>query len=358
MTPRSILHLRLAGSDSHPGWKPNRGRGAKFPTLADFCRRTTPVWELSSQGAFLDLTGTERLYGRGLDGAVQVSRMARDTGGALSAGAAPTKLAAELASMTAARAGGGVLAVVPEKVTVFLQPFPVDFLPERPSVIGRLRQLGVRTFGDLQVIPRSLLRSVFGSGGSRLAEEARGRGHGFSADAGGLAAGEAAALELVVGVKLNRPVTCGPLVSALLRGLAVRALTGYPAGLGSRGCWHLTTRGAEGTRDASFVRGDMPSGWTAWFGLLELLWKRLPYRRQGLVGIELHVEAGGPPTPCRQDSLFPPDEADRRLAKVLRRSRREHRLRLGPGSEELLASLGAKWYGPGAGISKPEPGFG
>lgn len=358
MASRSILHLRLAGSDSHPGSIPDRNRGPKPHTLAEFCRRTTPVWEVSSQGAFLDLTGTERLYGRGLDGAVQVSRLACDTGGALSAGAAPSKLAAALASLTAAKAGGGVLAVVPDQVAAFLQPFPVDFLPERPSVISRLRQLGVRTFGDLQVIPRSLLRSVFGRGGSRLAEEARGRDRGFLADTSGQATGQAGALELVVGVRLNRPVTSGPLVSALVRGLAVRALAGYLGGQGSCGCWRLTARGAEGTRDASFVRGTDPSGWTAWFGLLELLWKRLPYRRQGLVGIELHVEAEGTPNPCRQDSLFPPDEADRRLAKVLRRSRREHRHRLGPGSEQLLTSLGARWYGPGAGMSKSDPGFG
>ena len=84
---------------------------------------------------------------------------------------------------------------------------------------------------------------------------------------------------------------------------------------------------------------------------MELLWKRLPYRRQGLVGMELRVEAGGHLDVFRQESLFPPDEADRRLAKVLRRARREYCLRLGPGSEELLVSLGIKWYGPGAGLS-------
>jgi hypothetical protein len=351
MPPRSILHLRLTESDLKGTGKPGSD------SLADFCNRITPAWELSVRGAYLDLTGTDRLYGRGLDGAAHVSRMARDLKGALSAGAASTRLVAELASLTAARAGGGVLAVLPDQVPVFLQSFPVDFLSERRSVVNRLRQLGVRTLGDLQVIPPSLLQSVFGKGGSRLADEAWGRAAGFQVPVHEFTAGDAAGLDLVVGVRMARPVSSGPLVLALRRGLAVRALTLCPGGPARRGRWHLTVMWAEGARDSTRVRGPEPPGWTSWLGHVERLWKRLPKRRQGLLGMELWAEPLGSPCP-RQGSLFSFDEADCRLAEVLRLSRRESHLFLGPGSEDLLTPLGVSWYGPGAGMSKPGQGFG
>jgi hypothetical protein len=351
MPPRSILHLRLTESDLNPAGNPGGD------SLADFCRRTTPAWELSVRGAYLDLTGTNRLYGRGLDGATHVSRMARDLQGALSAGAAPTRFVAELASLTAARAGGGVLAVLPEQVPVFLKSFPVTFLPERRNVVNRLRQLGVRTLGDLQVVPRSLLQSVFGKGGPRLADEAWGRAAGFLVPALKIPSGDAPGLDLVVGVRLARPVSSGPLILALRRGMAVRALTLCPGGPARRGRWLLTAIWAEGARDSVRILGPEPQGWTSWLGLVERLWKRLPYRRQGLFGMELSAEPLGSPR-SRQGSLFPFDEADCRLAEVLRHSRRESHHYLGPGSEDLLTSLGVSWYGPGAGMSKPGQGFG
>lgn len=351
MAERSILHLRLEESDA------GRTENIKSNCLADFCRRTTPAWELSARGAYLDLTGTDRLYGRGLDGAAHVSRMAREIEGCLSAGTAPTRLVAELASLTAARAGGGVLAVLPDQVSVFLQSFSVNFLPEQRSVVNRLRQLGVRTLGDLQVVPRSLLQSVFGKGSARLADAAWGRvGHcPVSVQKG--SAKDGTGLDLVVGVRLARPVSSGPLVLALRRGLAVRALTICPGGPARRGRWRLTAIWAEGPRDSARMPGPEPPGWRSWLRLVENLWKKLPYRRQGLLGMELWAEAVGPPG-ARQGTLFSSDETDCRLAEVLRRSRRNSHLGLGPGSEDLLTPLGVVWYGPGAGMSKPGHGFG
>jgi len=351
MAARSILHLRLAGPDS--GGMDGAGTGS----LAEFCRRTSPVWELTPGGAYLDLTGTERLYGRGADGAAHVSRLARDTGGVLAAGAAPTRLAAELASLTAARAGGGVLSIVPAHVAVFLQPFPVDFLPGRRYVVNRLRRLGVTTLGDLQVVPRTLLRSVFGEGGPRLADEAWGRATGFPAHDKRSVTGNPTDLGLVAGVRLVRPVSSERMRSALCRGLAVRALILCPGGPASRGRWRLTAEWAEGRQDSSSVRGPESPGWKSWLHLLELLWKRLPFRRQGLLRVELRAESPGGFS-SRQGNLFPADEADCRLAEVLRRVRRGSGTRLGPACEDLLVSRGAVWYGPVIGISKPGQGFG
>lgn len=355
------MHLRLNESDRKAAVR------LSAPSLADFCRRTTPLWEMSSRGAFLDLTGTERLYGRGIDGAAFVSRLAMESFGSkhlaeknmgpLAAGTGPTRLAAGLASLIAARSGGGVLAVLPDQVSAFLQPFPVDFLPARRSVVSRLRHLGVRTLGDLQVIPRNLLGSVFGSDGRRLADEALGFGTGVENQDMAVALDTASGLELVVGVRLPRPVSCDRLVTALCRGLAVRALTccsGSPAG---RGRWRLTVRWAEGNRDSVSAPGPRTRGWKAWLTLVDLLWKRLPRRRQGLLAAELRAGSSGNVLP-RQGSLFAAHEADGRLADVLRLSGQKITARLGPASESLLVSRGAVWYGPGAGMSKREQGCG
>ena len=112
MSPRSILHLRLGKFAEK--WGSSGGSTANEGPLADFCRQTTPHWEINTSGVFLDLSGTVRLYGAGLDGAVHVSRMAFGVGQVLAAGEAPTRLSARLASWYAARAGGGVLAIRPD----------------------------------------------------------------------------------------------------------------------------------------------------------------------------------------------------------------------------------------------------
>jgi len=85
--------------------------------------------------------------------------------------------------------------------------------------------------------------------------------------------------------------------------------------------------------------------------MVDMLWNRLPQRRQGLLAVELRAESSGSVLP-RQGSLFASHEADGRLADVLRLSGKQTAARLGPASESLLVSRGAVWYGPGAGKSQ------
>ncbi|MEN8007384.1 MAG: hypothetical protein ABFS42_10240 [Candidatus Krumholzibacteriota bacterium] len=350
MALRSILHLRLIGPGSEDAQ-------AKSGALAELCRRTTPAWVMKPHGAYLDLTGTERLYGRGLDGLEHVSRLARDVGGIRAAGAGPSRLAARLASLTAARAGGGLFSVAPGMAAVFLQAFPVDFLAAPASVSGRLQKLGVRTLGDLQVVPPALLKTVFGAGGPRLTREAWGWSPGLVEREAGARREGSLPLELVVGVGLSRPVSSAAVGSALRRGLAVRALTRCPRGPASRGNWRLTGFWPEGRRASVTVRGAAHPGWKSWLGLLDLLWRRLPHRRKGLVGLELRAQSSVAVQPA-QGNLFPEDEADCRLAEAMRRVRLASGAPLGTACEDLLSAWGAVWYGPGGDRPKSGQGFG
>lgn len=352
MVRRSILHLRPI--PGHPG--PGAGSAACGPEAEDFFQRITPVWEWTPAGAFLDLTGTERLYGRGLDGADHVCRQALGVLPLAAAGSAPTRLAARLASWVAARAGGGALYVKPLQVAVFLKPYPVDFLPGRRSAVVRLRQLGVRTLGDLQIVPRDLLRSVFGNDGHHFADEAWGRNvRSVEPDSAGRT-GKGTGGGLIVGVRLARPVSAENVQRALRRGLAVRALTHCPGAPLQHGRWFLTAFWPEGRSHSTSVKGPGHGGWKSWQGLVEVLWRRLPRVRKGLLGLELAAGSAAGAS-AAQGHLFPEDAADCRLADVMRRFRASPDPRLGPACEDLLQARGTVWYGPGSGNDSPVRGL-
>jgi hypothetical protein len=359
---RRILHLRRVERPDRPDCPERPGLSEPpepgQPSLLEFCRATTPIWELTRDGALLDVSGTERLYGPGLDGAEQLCRLARgnESDDSWVGGMAPTVLAARLASRLAARFGPGVLAVGPGNVETFLARFPVTWLPARTNEIARLQELGVRTFGDLQVVPRPLLKAVFGDRGPTLADEAAGRRGRPLRGSEGKDRETASGLELVAGVRLSRPLASRSGLVALRKGLALRALALHPDEGNRRGTWRLSALRPGGGRDTAYARGPGGAGWTVWTGLLDLLWDRLPHRRTGLMGAELHAtprRSGGP----HQGSLFPEDQKDRRLALALAGIRRS-----GPGGvavagEELLVSWGARWYGPGEDISRKGRGL-
>ncbi|MBU8871929.1 MAG: hypothetical protein KOO60_13765 [Gemmatimonadales bacterium] len=346
MDNRTLLHLRTRTRPS------TTGSGA-IRQLREFCSRITPAWEWGVDGLFLDMTGTERLYGRGLDGLVRVCRDACGHMDLRCAGAGPTLLAARLASLIACRSSiPGFFAVSSGSVASFLALFPIDLLPSSNSETERLRTLGVRTLGDLQHIPRPLLKAVFGPTGAHLADEACGlvspplqRG---DEPCGGSV--------LVVGVCLDRPLTSDVGLSALRRAMAVRALTVCPDGPAGRARWILVSRWSDNGRASASVIGVGSDGTlAAWRGLLEKLWAKLPRRRRGPVRLELRADGRvglGP----RQACLFPADEAEHRLTEALRRIRLADDDSIGPASESLLAAWGACWYGGSSGEGSVVPG--
>ena len=118
-------------------------------------RRYTPLVEgLSVDEAFLDVTASRALFGEGEAIARRIkSEIRADLGLAASAGVAPCKFAAKIASDLDKPDG---LVVVPEDVAAFLAPLPVERMwGVGPKTALRLREAGLATIGDLAAAARA-----------------------------------------------------------------------------------------------------------------------------------------------------------------------------------------------------------
>ncbi len=136
----------------------------------------TPIVEpLSLDEAFLDLTGTQRLFGSPLQAGWALKReVHRQTGLVVSVGIAPVKMAAKILSDMSKP--DGLLVLAPGLVREFLDPLPVQRLWGVGRVtLERLNAAGIRTIGDLARSDVAALASRFGSLGTHLAELANGR---------------------------------------------------------------------------------------------------------------------------------------------------------------------------------------
>ena len=156
-----------------------RGRMERYVAvsrqLRPIFRRFTPLVEpLSLDEAFLDVTASTVLFGPPLEIAHQVRRAVRaETGLTASAGVAPNKFIAKIASDLAKP--DGLLVVPTEAVEAFLRPLPVRHLWGVGRVTeAALHRLGLRTIGDLGAAEPTLLARRFGAGARALVLWARG----------------------------------------------------------------------------------------------------------------------------------------------------------------------------------------
>ena len=135
----------------------------------------TPLVEpLSLDEAFLDVTGSVRLFGGVEALAIELRRRVRaETDLPISVGVGPTKLVAKLACELAKPDG---LVIVPsERVRETLDPLPVERLwGVGPVLERRLSTLGVRTIGDLAVYDTRALAAALGPRALELGAFARG----------------------------------------------------------------------------------------------------------------------------------------------------------------------------------------
>ena len=154
-----------------------------FHAYSDYSKRIrtifqsfTPLVEpLSLDEAFLDVSGSVRLFGSPTEIAQQLKARIWELGLPCTVGVAPNKFLAKLAS-TRGKPNG--LLVIPEdRVLEFLHPLPIDALwGVGPQTAQALRRLGLTHVGQVAELPRRTLERALGESlGSHLHHLANGR---------------------------------------------------------------------------------------------------------------------------------------------------------------------------------------
>ncbi len=153
-----------------------------FEAYSDFSSRIrevffefTPLVEpLSLDEAFLDVSGSLKLFGSPEDIGHAVKRRIAELGLACTVGIAPNKFIAKLASARAKP--DGFLVIREDEVTRWLHPLPVGALwGVGAQTEETLRRLGLKRVGDIAALPRATLERALGHAlGSHLFELANG----------------------------------------------------------------------------------------------------------------------------------------------------------------------------------------
>ena len=133
-----------------------------------FYRFTPLVEPLSIDEAFLDVTGSARLFGEPVEIAKKIKQMVlEETGLTVSAGVAPSKFVAKIASDI--DKPDGLTVVPPDRVRDFLDPLPI----KKMWGVGKVTQealalLNIHTFRDLSQMPVKVLEKKFGKHGVKM----------------------------------------------------------------------------------------------------------------------------------------------------------------------------------------------
>jgi DNA polymerase-4 len=153
--------------------------GAKYQAVSRqvmaILRRFTPLVEpVSIDEAFLDVTGSQALFGDGESIGRQIRAAILDEVQlTASVGVATTKLVAKVASDL--RKPDALVVVQPGQEADFLAPLPITRLwGVGARTAEALREFGVTTIGDLAGLDRGVLERRFGKHGGALTMRARG----------------------------------------------------------------------------------------------------------------------------------------------------------------------------------------
>ena len=155
--------------------------------LFEILRRYAPVIEPKGYGhAYLDMTGTSRLFGPAVDVARRIQRESNQRIGLeLAVGAAANKLvsrtASEVVKGLAAEppsrraAESPFLSILAGSEAPFLAPHPTGLLPDLPQEMReRLDDYQLELIGEVAALEQQQLYSVFGTPGRVLHQHARG----------------------------------------------------------------------------------------------------------------------------------------------------------------------------------------
>jgi DNA polymerase IV len=150
-----------------------------------FSSFTPEVESLSIDEAFLDMTGTERLWGDPEEAARLLKRKVKEkTGLGISIGIAPNRYVAKIAS--GLRKPDGLVCVSPGGLEAFMLELPLSKLwGAGEKTQERFRELGISCVAQLAALSGAQLESIFGkAGGAFIYGAVRGR------DVGGFGSGE------------------------------------------------------------------------------------------------------------------------------------------------------------------------
>ena len=145
-------------------WAYSEASKAVFAVFDD----TTPLVEgLSIDEAFLDARGLGRISGSPTEIAVKLRRdVLERVGLPITVGVARTKFLAKVASGVAKP--DGLLVVAPDGELDFLHPLPIERLwGVGPVTASKLRNLGIRTVGEVAQLAEAALVSILGSASGR-----------------------------------------------------------------------------------------------------------------------------------------------------------------------------------------------
>lgn len=122
----------------------------------------TPLVEpLSLDEAFLDVSGSIKLFGPPVEIARKIKVATRDFGLTCTVGVAPNKFLAKLASGRGKP--DGLLVVEADRVREFLDPLPVTALWGVGEATGeQLRRLGLKTVADIRMVGKRTLERAIG----------------------------------------------------------------------------------------------------------------------------------------------------------------------------------------------------
>jgi nucleotidyltransferase/DNA polymerase involved in DNA repair len=148
--------------------------GVSRQVMAVLRRFTDVVEPLSIDEAFLDVTGSRRVFGPGEEIARKLkAAVLRETRLTASVGVAANKLVAKVASDL--RKPDGLVVVEPGQEAAFLAPLQIRRLwGVGPKTEERLAKLGVQTIGDLAALDPARLERRLGAHGHDLLRLARG----------------------------------------------------------------------------------------------------------------------------------------------------------------------------------------
>jgi DNA polymerase-4 len=142
-----------------------------------FRRHTDLIEPLSLDEAYLDVTTNKNGLPTATKVAIAIRQQIREELSlTASAGVAPNKFLAKIASDW--RKPDGLFIIQPKDLDSFLPPLPVGRIPGVGEVTEtKLKQIGIRTVGDLHGFDQTALKAHFGRYGSRLYELTRGIDH-------------------------------------------------------------------------------------------------------------------------------------------------------------------------------------